>query len=295
MHLHDFVNLRIRSWNFFASTQHSEEEGATNQLFSDYITEQINNSPIRNEDQTVRLISENRPMRTIPISDSQVRARTRISKLLLFFHNRTIFAVIRRRRNIDDSSSLNNGDYITTHFHYVTLPSLPEGLLDNDDNEITVPEGTDSDDSSSESEEENEIDSETEEPAPVLPKPKVENKRHPSINDITVELRLINKDSKMVATTLMSTIAQFRLHCGKEVDESTRLYFEGVLLEYNDKTLHDYGFYDKCIVQAEAEQTGQVMNIRLKHLDDTIMNIIVPNNATVGDVKRYTQFLICLY
>ncbi|KAE9556192.1 hypothetical protein FO519_000531 [Halicephalobus sp. NKZ332] len=119
------------------------------------------------------------------------------------------------------------------------------------------------------------------EPTPRL---KADVPANTTLNSITVELKVAEDPSKMIETTLSATLVQFRQLCSAE--GHIKLYFQDALLDQNDRTLKDYGFYDKCMVKGELVPPGEVMTIRLKHLDDSVINAVIPNDATVGDLKR---------
>jgi len=252
--------------NFFGNTQSTVLETLENQAFSDFITERIQKGT------NPREYSEAEPEQQIP---------------------RYRFTYGQRNFNNSDQRSVLTSRYP----HYWNENQLRAynnymNMTGNDNNATEVP--SESPTSGSSSSDANGIptasdifrDLQRSAAANLEPTPRLKTNVpvNPTLNSITVELKMEDNSSKTIETTLSATLAQFRQLC--ITDRHMKLYFNGTLLDENDRTLKDYGFYDKCTVKGELVPPGEVMTIRLKHLDDSVINTIIPNNATVGDLKR---------
>lgn len=103
--------------------------------------------------------------------------------------------------------------------------------------------------------------------------------------NITIEVKFC-AESRFIETKLSTPLDQFKKQCSPENNGNIKLYFKSMLLEHENKSLGEYGLYDKCVVNGELIPTGEIMSVRLKHLDDSIVNAVIPTTHTVGDLKR---------
>ena len=253
--------------NFFGNTQSTVVETLENQAFSDFITQHIQKE-------------------SAPTEYSEAENEQQIPRYRLTYRRRNFNAPDQADVLATRYPRYWNEDEVRTYTNYMNMSS-------NESDTAQVP--SESPVSGSSSGDTNGIptasgifrDLQRSAAANLEPTPRLKvnvpvNATH---NSITVELRVVDNPSKSIETTLSATLAEFRQLCTEE--GHMKLYFKDTLLDQNDRTLRDYGFYDKCTVKGELVPLGEVMTIRLKHLDDSVINAVIPNSATVGDLKRW--------
>uniref|UniRef100_A0A7E4VVH2 Ubiquitin-like domain-containing protein n=1 Tax=Panagrellus redivivus TaxID=6233 RepID=A0A7E4VVH2_PANRE len=121
------------------------------------------------------------------------------------------------------------------------------------------------------------------------------NSAPPAPDSITVALRKSTAEDasadKHIETTLTTTILDFKRQCFPDTDVSKeKLIYQGILLENDTFTVGRYGLRDQSVVLHVSSQTDEplpeMLLIRLKHLDDRVVESHVPVYTTVGELKR---------
>lgn len=79
----------------------------------------------------------------------------------------------------------------------------------------------------------------------------------PNINSITIKLKYLNDDLKIVDGQLTELLGEFkRRHFETEISENklVKLIFNGQLLQRDDDSLQSYGFFNNCVVHCLIHQ-----------------------------------------